>query len=249
MINGRKVAAVMCLHFGATYIPYAMRSVADIVDEFYIMYSPVPNHGIFETPLSCPESRSDLLEAAYQVAPDRTRWFEYGLWRSEGEQFKAAWDYTDADIILKLDCDEVWADDLLAQAIEHGIREAAYEVRVPLRHYWRSFYKAFTHDPAAPGRIYIRSNADLATTYAPADATRRIHHFGYAFPVPLMRYKIGIHGHKREFTNPNWLEEVYIANRQTDCHPIGSEYWMQTSDVEPPAIMLDHPYAMVNTIE
>ena len=76
MINGLRVAAVMPLHFGVDFLPYAIRSVADVVDEFLIMYSPVPNHGTYSSPLRNPETRDQLMAAAYSVAPDKTRWLE-----------------------------------------------------------------------------------------------------------------------------------------------------------------------------
>lgn len=251
MIPNRRIAAVICLHFGADYLPYAMRSVADVVDEIFIMYSPVPNHGVFETPIPCPETKDMLWDAADSVSGqfEVFRWFDYAHWRSEGEQFKAAWPHTDADVIVKLDADELWSPGLLADAIAYGITQQAREIRVPLVHYWRSFHKGFTGDPAAPGRIYLRDFESGETTYAPPDAMGRIHHMGYAFPVELMRYKMGIHGHRPEFTNPNWLDEVYIANRQTDCHPIGSDSWMQVEDITPPAFLMDHPFAKLSLIE
>jgi hypothetical protein len=250
MIHNRTVAAVICLHFGLPYIEYAMRSVLDVVDEFYVMYSPVANHGVFVEGLTCPESRDSLTEAVFSVAPECTRWFEYGHWRSEGEQFKAAWEHTNADVIVKLDADEIWSPGLLADAIAHGVRQQTREIRVPLRHYFRSFYKAFTSDPAAPGRIYVREFETGETTYTPYYERDRIHHFGYSLPVNLMRYKWRTHGHRPEFRRDcDWFEDVYVANRQTDCHPIGSDSWMQTEDVVPPAFLLDHPFAKLSVIE
>ena len=249
MIHNRRVAAVICLHMGKDYLPYAIRSVMDEVDEIFVMYSPVPNHGTFHSPIPCPESRSDLIEAAYSIVPEKTRWFDYDHWRSEGEQFQAAWPHTTADVIVKLDADEIWAPGLLADAIAHGIEQKAREIRVPLRHYWRSFYKAFTDDPAAPGRIYLREFNTGETTFATSDTRYRIQHFGYAMTLDITRYKMGIHGHKPEFPNPNWFDEVFAPNRQTDCHPIGSDYWQVPSDVVPPDFLMDHPFAKLTLIE
>lgn len=250
MIHNRRVTAVICLHFAKDYLPYAMRSVEDVVDDYLVMYSPVANHGVYNPALTCPESREELQEIAFDTIPyPRLRWFTYDQWHGEGVQFKAAWPHTDADVIVKLDADELWSPNLLADAIAHGIEQQAREIRVPLVHYWRSFHKGFTGDPAAPGRIYLREFEGGETTYTPPNAMGRIHHFGYAQPVELMRYKIATHGHSREFTNPNWFNDVYLANRQTDCHPIGSDSWMQTEDITPPDFLLDHPYAKLDLIE
>lgn len=250
MIHNRTVAAVICLHFGLPYLSDAMRSLLDVVDSFFIMYSPVANHGVSSNGLVCPESREDLLEAAYSAAPEKTRWFDYDGWHGEGEQFKAAWPHTDADVIVKLDADELWSPGLLADAIAHGIEQQAREIRVPLRHYWRSFYKAFTGDPAAPGRIYLREFEAGETTFSPYYERDRIHHMGYALPVDLMRYKWQTHGHRPEFRRDcDWFRDVYATNRQTDCHPIGSDSWMQTEDVVPPSFLLNHPFARLSVIE
>lgn len=250
MIDNRRVAAIICLHFGRDFLPYAMRSVLDVVDEFYVMYSPVANHGVYKDGLTCPETRDELLEVAFSVAPDITRWFDCSNWRSEGEQFKAAWPHTNADVIVKLDADELWPPGLLADAIGYGIQQQVHEIRVPLRHYWRSFYKAFTNDPAAPGRIYLREFATGETTYATDDTRHRIQHLGYALPANLMRYKWQTHGHSPEFRRDcDWFEDVYAANRQTDCHPIGSDSWMIAEDVVPPPFMLEHHLAKLSLIE
>lgn len=250
MIDNRRVAAVICLHFGADYLPYAMRSLADVVDEFFVMYSPVANHGVYNPSLTCPESRDTLLEAAFATAPDRTRWFDCSSWNSEGEQFKSAWPHTEADVIVKLDADEIWSPRLLEYAVGYGRLQEVREIRVSLVHYWRSFHKAFTHDPAAPGRIYLREFAGGELTFATTDTQHRIQHFGYALPSALMRYKWQTHGHSREFRRDcDWFQDVYLANRQTDCHPVGSEYWMHTEDVPPPPYLADHPYATLSLIE
>lgn len=250
MIHNRTVAAVICLHFGLPYISYAMRSVEHVVDEFIVCYSPVANHGVYKEGLTCPESREDLVFAAFSVAPyPRTRWFDYASWYGEGAQFKTGFDAANTDIVVKLDADELWSPTLLADAIAYGLEQQVHEVRVPLRHYWRSFYKAFTGDPAAPGRIYLRENSRGETTYTPAEEHNRIHHFGYAMPLELMRYKIATHGHSREFTNPNWFDEVYAANRQHNCHPCEHSYWMTPDDVTPPDFLLDHPFARLAVIE
>lgn len=251
MIHNRKVAAIICLHFGLPFLEYAMRSILDVADAFYIMYSPVANHGTFVPGLVCPESREDLIEAAFSVAPDQTRWFDYAQWQGEGAQFKAGYDLAIGyDVVVKLDADELWAPGLLADAIGHGIEQQAHEIRVPLVHYWRSFHKGFTHDPAAPGRIYLREFSTGETTYTPPDAMGRIQHFGYALPVNLMRYKWQTHGHGPEFRKDvNWFDDIYAANRQFDCHPVGSQYWMEAEDIVPPMFLQDHPYANLSLIE
>lgn len=251
MIDNRTVTAVICLHFGKDYLPWAMRSVESIVDEYIVCYSPVANHGVYNPALSCPETQEMLREIAFSVAPwPRTRWFDYAQWYGEGAQFKTGFEASASDVVMKLDADEIWAPGLLEEAIRHGIDQQSREIRVPLVHYWRSFRKGFTHDPAAPGRIYLREFESGETTYTPPEARGRIQHFGYALPVDLMRYKWQTHGHAPEFRwDVNWFDDIYAANRQTDCHPVGSEYWMAVEDIATPDFLMDHPYAQLEVIE
>lgn len=252
MINDLRVAAIVCLHFGADYLPYAIRSVADVVDEFIIMYSPVPNHGTYSSAVPCPESRDDLIAAAFTLdTAFKTRWFDHAGWKSEGEQFFDGWKRTVANVILKLDCDEVYPPNLLIDAVNYGIQQNAYEIRLPLRHYWRSFHKAFTHDPAAPGRIYLLNDEHKgdAVTFDTPDNAYRVQHFGYAQNVELIRYKMSIHGHSSQFRQDcDWFNDVFLANRQFDCHPVGSEYW-NAETVDVPYYLADHPYANLEVIE
>ncbi len=253
MINGHRVAAVMCLHFGADYLAYAMRSVADVVDEYHIMYSPVASHG-HASPVPCPETFDQLRDVAQLAIAEINkplRWYT-GYWNSEGDQFKEGMSRTDASIVIKLDADELWSPNLLMSAVLQGFMNQKREMRLSLHHYWRSFHRAFTHDPAAPGRIYFRQFTDGADTYhkpAGYPDSFTIHHFGYALPVDLMRYKVQSHGHLPQFRHDvDWINQVYATNRQTDCHPVGSEYWMQTEVVTPPEFLRDHPYFKLELI-
>lgn len=250
MIHNRTVAAIIPLHYGLDWIEYAMRSVLDEVDEYLVMYSPVPSHGIRHSALPCPDSREDLMEAVASVAPHKTRWYEHDAWANEGAQFRDGWQYTNADVIVKLDSDEIWPPHLLSDVVAHGIEKQAHEARVLLRHHWRSLYKAFTDDPAAPGRVYIRAFDRGETTYNSPDNRHRITHTGYCNPLDIVRYKISIHGHAGEFRKDcDWFEDVYKANRQYDCHPIGMDSWSWPADVVPPDILLAHPYAALGIIE
>lgn len=255
MINGLKVATITPLHYGSAYLGYAIRSTQDIADINLVMYSPHPSHGTAHTDIPCPDTMDDLLASVYDAGivddpMNRVRWYTHTGWNNEGEQFNHGWQYTDADVIVKLDVDEIWDTGLLADVIQHAIKENAYETRVLLRHYWRSFYRAFTEDPAAPGRVYIRALAKRETTYPSEANAHRIHHFGYSQTLDIVRYKMSIHGHRGELRRDvNWFEDVYAANRQTDCHPIGMESWSNPAHVTPPDFMMDHPYAQLEIIE
>ena len=249
MIDGRTVCAILPLHYGKNFLEMAMSSVIKDVDEFVVMYTPRPNHGKTSSPIPCPDTRDELLDVVFNTVP-YARWYDCDQWPNEGAQFDDGRRRTDADIVIKLDADEIWAPGLLRDAVRHGIESKTREVRVGMRHYWRSFYKAFTQDPAFPGRIYFKEFTSGETSYNSPDSRHRIHHLGYCETLDIVRYKMSIHGHINEFRNDvNWFEDVYKANRQTDCHPIGSDSWSNPDDVVPLEIMLNHPFAKLEIIE
>ena len=79
----------------------------------------------------------------------------------------------------------------------------------------------------------------------------RVHHFGYAIRSELMAYKWQIHGHKGELRHDvDWFNDVFMANRQYDCHPVGSDAWnceaMDMSDL--PEVLNDHPFKYMSVI-
>lgn len=243
-----KIVAYTALLYGKCYLNHAIRSIIDDVDGYIVLYSPTGSHG-HRTDTPCPDTRDELREIAYQAAGDKLRWFE-GTWAHEGQQRDSIYDIVpDADVIVVLDSDEVFSPGLVNAAIEHGLKENVRQVRIPLLHHWRSFYKGFTHDPAAPTRIIFPKVKDGATTYTPPD-NQHLLHYGYAITPELMRYKWLIHGHLAEMRKDvDWLNDVYLANRQFDCHPVGSDYWLEVEDITPPDFMLDHPFAGLDLIE
>lgn len=250
MIDGHGVTAVLPLHYGACFLPYAMRSVIDVVDEFLIIYSKTPNHGNRRTPYRNPDTEETLFQSAQAVDHPEIHWYSGDQWASEGAQFDYGMERARGDIVLKLDADELYPPGYLSAAIRYGLEQDVRRVRLGCRHYWRSFYKAFTQDPACPERIFYKAKSSGETTYLTHDTRWRIQHMGYAQPVDLIRYKMSIHGHGAEFRRDvDWFNDIFLPNRQYDCHPIGSDSWMIVEDVVPPDFMLDHPYAKLRVIE
>ena len=79
-----------------------------------------------------------------------------------------------------------------------------------------------------------------------------VNHMGYATKPDIVAYKWKIHGHLGELRRDvNWFEDVYMTNRQTDCHPVGSEYW-NAETVDPlaymPRWMAEHPFYGMDVI-
>lgn len=241
-----KIIAYTALAYGSPYLPWAIRSVIDHVNEYYVLYSADGSHGHKST-LLLPESesRDNLHRLAKLVAGDKLRWVD-GSWTQEGQQRDSIHEIApDADVILVLDYDEIWSgvSDLINLAHGHAIS------RVSMVHFWRSFHRAVLHDPAYPERILCPGAESKVQTLHIAP----IAHLGYAIPSELMAYKRGIHGHKAQFrTDIDWWAERWVVNAQQDCHPVGSEYW-NPEHVNPldymPDFMRAHPYFNREVIE
>lgn len=248
-----KVIAYMALHYGKDYLASAIRSVIDHVDEYHAIYTPVGSHG-HRTTVPCPETRDELFAIAAQAAGSKLRWHE-GTWPYEGAQRDSIHQYVpDADVIIVLDADEIWPVKVIETVIGLPAKNAPVtEIRIAMIHFWRSFYRCVLHDPAWPIRVlYPKAKAIRSGVFALSESGS-IAHMGYAQRPEIVRYKLETHGHKNEFRRDvNWFDDVYMTNRQTDCHPVGSEYW-NPETVNPldymPAWMAEHPYYGMDVIE
>lgn len=245
------VISYTALHYGADYLHYAIKSVIDHVDKHYILYTPIGSHG-HRTPIPCPETRDELFAIAQRAAGDKLVWID-GEWPYEGAQREHIHVVApDADVVLVVDADEVWPSGLvrnLTDGIDYG--HLAKRNRVTMRHFWRSFYRCVLHDPASPVRVICPKKPE--SEMGLSDLWGSINHFGYAQRPEIVRYKLETHGHKNEFRRDvDWFNDVFMANRQHDCHPVGSEYW-NPEIFNPldymPEFMRQHPYYNLEVIE
>ncbi len=245
-----KVISYTALHYGTDYLYWAIRSVIDHVDEHHILYSAVGSHG-HRTDRPCPDTRHALYREAVRAAGDKLRWHD-GEWAHEGLQRESILQHApDADVILVVDADEIWPPGdhpmgQLSQILAASNAVNVHNVRLKMIHYWRSFYRAVLRDPAYPVRIiYPARTGDATISIWP------INHMGYAQRSGLVEYKQHVHGHKGEWRKDDWFNTVFMANAQTNCHPVGSEYW-NPEPVKPldymPEWMKDHPYFNMEVI-
>jgi hypothetical protein len=244
-----KIVGFMPLHYGLSYVEYAIRSVIDDVDQFVVAYSPIGSHG-HRTDVPCPEHAYDLHEACKRAAGDKLLFYT-GLWSQENQQRAMAFELApDADYIISIDSDEVYMPGLVQESVEYLIAhsDVAY-LRLPFLHWYKSFRRAILHDPAFPARVTAaRSEGEKGVTL-PTD--KHVCHFGYAQPSEIIQYKMSIHGHSAEL-RPNWFETIYSdPNRWNDVHPVGSEFW-NAEVIEPldymPAWMAEHPFYNLDII-
>lgn len=247
-----KVVSYTPLLYGADFLEYAIRSVIPYVDEHHIIYSPIGAHG-HVTDIPCPDRRYDLMEAARRGAGDKLRWHDAGPFPHEGFQRESIHRFApDSDVILAVDCDEIWPAETVVASINMLDRmspsDAVRTIRLPMIHLWRSFYRAVLHDPAFPTRVIFPKipNAEM-TLWTPP-----IVHAGYAQRSEVVDFKQLTHGHRNEWRKDcDWFRDRFMANAQVDTHPVGSEYW-NPEPINPwdylPEWMKDHPYAKLDLI-
>lgn len=241
----------VCLHYGACYLEWSIRSVIDDLDRLYVLYSPEGSHG-HKSSIPCPDKREDLLAAAQRGAGDKLEWVDAGVFSYEGQHRDTIYKLApNADIIVRLDYDEIYPEGLLRHIIFLVENTSARHYRIPFVHFYRSFNTAILRDPAYPEIVTVPSRLDSEITL-PTDP---IAHMGYAIPAYLMRYKLSIHGHKNELrmSGDEYTDNIYLnRHRVTDLHPVGSEYW-NTERVDPldymPTWMQDHPFYHMQVIE
>lgn len=245
-----RIISQTILHYGSDYLKYALQSVNSAVDAQYVLYTPEGSHGS-RTDAVCPDTREQLIECAIEGAGDKLRWHE-GVYTNESEHRAKIHELEpDADVILVCDADECYSEQLLSDLMTyiHTAEDTPMRLRLPFWHYFRSFNRGFMHDPALPERvIFPKVTNGMKETFHSKGV---VHHFGYAQRSEIVRYKLTTHGHKGEFRRDvDWFNDVFMANRQYDCHPIGSDAWncedMDASQL--PSVLKDHPFKDMDII-
>jgi len=251
-----KVAmAIVPLHYGREWLWWAIRSVRDVVKETHVFYTETPTNSHF-TNVPCPESREELKAI---VAYSGAHWHEYAGPPHEGPHVDYGRNYCynkGADMVLRLDADEIWPARLLQYALQTAADNDAKDLRVPLQHYWRSV-DWVCRDDAMPVRITKPTGeGEVSLDYGHG----LIHHFGYAQSPKITKYKWLIHGHLAEL-RPGWWDERFMAwhPAQLDVHPTSKDYWNAAAFSKSSIAHLigDHPYfdmefitdSLVNTLD
>ena len=246
-----KTVGFMALHYGLDYLSPAIESIIDLVDVLHIAYSPVGSHGAL-APIVCPEDSLALQALAYRSAGNKLRWHD-GIWENEGRQRNMIYEYEpEADIVVVVDSDEVWAGQLLREILAR-VPDMSYRyIRIPMVHFWRSFRRAIIDDFSFPIRIIQPKKTQSPDTGSIPREWGVISHFGYAITPLLMRYKWLIHGHRADYRR-GWYEDIYMdKNRVDDLHPTNVDFWTY-SVVDPldymPKWMVNHKWYSREWIE
>lgn len=258
-----KVHSYTVLHYGASYLPYALRSVAPFVEASHVVYTPHPSHG-HGTEARPIESEAELKAAAVKFDQGKVRWYSTSGLYHEGQHRDTAVQICQeagAELVLVLDCDEVWPAATLQAALDFVWQaDSTYQWLINFTHLWRSFDWC-CRDDAWPVRILDLRHAPqpghAATVQYLARELGEIYHFGYAVTDKVLHYKMSIHGHKDEF-RPDWLATKWQAAPPVeDCHPTngrktnGDGYWTTTpfDRAALVGLMDDHPFWGLERIE
>lgn len=246
------------LHYGIDYLPYALRSIYDHVDRLNIIYTPHPSHG-HNTNAAPPETRDELLNAAFEYDPDKKiSWYETDWIKQEGQQRATAVQIckqNGADLVLVVDYDEVWPAATLERALDFAWKyNSARNWLINFTHFWRSFDYA-CKDNNWPVRIIDLRRDDETVDYIPTELGD-IYHFGYAVTDEIMHYKWLIHGHKNEM-RPGWWDKWNAWPPAEDCHPTnglkdnGEGWWNPKpfNKQQLPKLMHSHPFYEMERID
>jgi len=247
-----RVHSYTICHYGVSYLPYALRSVYDQVDQLHVVYTSHPSHG-HRTDQPPPETREEIIKAAFAYDPQgKIRWYETDIWQEGPQRDRAVQicQEAGAEMVLVVDCDEVWPYETLRQDLAFAqIQNKARNWLVNMLHFWRSFNWACS-DNNWPVRIIDLRHKD-SVGYLPQEFGR-VWHFGYAVRDKIQKYKWQIHGHKDE-GRPDWFEEKWDPwPPAMDCHPTNDNNWWMPEPFDKallPEFMREHPFHNLERIE
>lgn len=200
-MNKPRLIASCPIFYGGEYLDAAIKSVEPYVEEIIMLYTDKPSYG-HGTNTPCPENESDLKNIAYS-ASKKVRWVNVSANQEShhrGHIFKFA-EAGKYDGVLTFDADEIFANltDLIPQFHASKARNIGFASYV---NFWKSFNHA-CYDGFSPIRYYNLHNKEGQENF-----NAKVYHFGCAQRMPIMEYKLLIHGHKSEI-RANWLENVY----------------------------------------
>jgi hypothetical protein len=234
---GAKVIAVVALHYGAEYLEAAIKAIEPFVEKIIILYSEAPSYG-FTTYLECPESREELRYLCFNTSK-KIEWYDI-ISSAENHHRGFIYRYAEGfDGILTFDADEVFEPADVQGFIDYcnGSDKRYFGVDGYVN-FWKSFNHA-CYDGFRPIRYVNLHNKDGEDL----NAKCRIYHFSTAQKMEIMRYKLEIHGHKREIKK-NWLRDIYESwPKDQSLHLVSNDIWLQAVPFDKnglPQLLKDH---------
>lgn len=219
-----KIIGLCCLHYGKSYLAYAVEAVLPVCDKVVVLYTPTPSHGT-KSQITCPDTRDELyLEAKASDKENKVVFLE-GSWANEAEHRNCGLNICKkegADLVVSFDSDEVWNTESLKEAIPIALKMNCHQIGIDgFINFWQSFNHVCL-DHFMPVRL-INPNAPFGTE---ANVKATIYHFSFAQAEDIMRYKFPIHGHKSEIQE-DWLDRVFYkwVDGDLDLHPVAKNLW------------------------
>lgn len=261
-----KRIGVLAVHYGKEYLAWAVKSLAEAVDEVHVFYTASPSFGFSDSNIPNPDTEDELFAQANKYA--KPQWHRIAPVTTEGDHRQQMYSLgysSGAELMAIADADEVWDPATLRTTLDlASIANRAGRWLMPFHNFWRSWQWTIK-DHFHPIRIVDMRHDLTKDDYVDnlwlegalhLDKPWPVFHFGYAQCEALMRYKMGCHGHKAEFRE-GWLENKFFGwdptSNNEDLHPSITNFW-KAEPTDPATLikldqlMFDHPYRGLDRI-
>lgn len=217
-----RVLGFMPIYYGIEYLKESLESIKDHCEKVVVAYTNEPSHGN-STARICPDSKEEIFSICNSVLGDKLIWDEKHRYYAENEHRRQIYNYSNGyDLILSIDADEVYGDDLKDALYYAYIGSARrYGIKGYLN-FWRSFNHVCT-DGFRPIRI---ENLNRQNNEQDLECRLTVYHFSTAQSERIMNFKYSVFGHASEIRK-NWLNDIYFNWKpgQNDVHCVAYGIW------------------------
>lgn len=256
-----KICANYTVFYGEAFLEYSLRSIYPYVDYIQIAIGEKSwkNHkGKRFNPIDDVMSVAKRFKREHDPEGKVSLYFD--TWDTDTQQRNFLLDRARdlADFAMLVDSDEVWEPEHIKKLIrfikEDSKKDFPADVyAVAIVHYYRSLYWRYGDIGAAVNYVYrihpqlshawirhaMKDRKDANTIKVPV----YYHHYGYAYPSPIVRKKVTFWGHSDEVLH-DWYKNIFKKWKpgKTALAPTGQD-WTGLKYKEPIDIMKDHPLA------
>lgn len=247
-----KLYAVVPIHYGSDYLQWAIRSVYDVAYEIGVFIMRCPWQDV-ATLIPRLENDDEIERIARSYDPENKIYVErllgFHFQEDQWIHLTTRAQTQGAEWVLRLPPDEVWPRETLDFYLEYADFYKSSVIKVPRRHFWRSFQWSCSDNFRADR--FIRCNGGGEAREGP-EMRENLWHFGYARKPYDILYRTMLKWYQSGWRN-GWFEGTFLQfpNRKADLHPFAEGIWNATA-YDPkrfPAMMEDHPYWPMAVIE
>ena len=224
-----KVLGFMPLHFGSEMLKESILKVLPYVDEFLILYSPLPSFGNALEPLPESESMQNLYNICDSLGSKKIVWTRINACRKEthinyAHQYatKDKVGFVPFDVSLQVHSNELWScdvEEVISKAYNGNFRQFSLNRKM--------FFKTETvptNDSSS--RVYSYNNY---LDFPPGEIDEEITDYSYACSAELMKYKLSINCPLGYFDRwNNYKKKDWYATHKKDTpglHPNNPNIW------------------------